>query len=406
MQIPIMRGMGKAFSGAVVLLLFGCEKAGTESRAVASDESSPPRTVEERKSTAVEREALQPLRDAAQEEQALPSGEEQQLLKRVAAVSASTPIGSPQVARQMIEQLLRVDPHQSVMTAEQAGRFNQMFDRLREQGSAAIPAIAEFLSRNEDVRFDAVSGGQQVGFASVRLGLIDTLDKVGGTEAAEVAVGTLTATGEPVEIAWLTRLLERQSPEQYRANELATVSELLEQLNSGQLKSKDVSALFETAQAVGDSSLVPALTQSVPESKYYATLALAGLRDGSGVPALIELARDSGISAMGNGDLALRPLAQLAIQSSAAIGELLEQARQNKIPDSAWPTVVASLAGSYIQYGNQIFNSTAPSVNWTAEEIAQRKKLLNEILSVTANSTGRQAIQEALLTVSRKVPRP
>ena len=176
-------------------------------------------------------------------------------------------------------------------------------------------------------------------------------------------------------------------------------------MNSGQLNSMDVSALFETAQAVGDSSLVPALTQSVAESKYYATLALAGLRDEAGVPALIELARDSRISAMGIGDLALRPLAQLAIQSPAAIAELLMQAGQNKIPDSAWPPVVASLAGSYIQYGNQIFNSTAPAVNWTAGEIAQRKTLLNKMLSVTSNATGRQAIQQALLTVSRKVPR-
>ena len=90
----------------------------------------------------------------------------------------------------------------------------------------------------------------------------------------------------------MTRLLEHQSPGQYREAELATVSELLGQVNGGQLKATDVSSLFETAQAVGDSSLVPALTNAAADSKYMATLALAGLRDGAGVPALIELARD------------------------------------------------------------------------------------------------------------------
>ena len=90
---------------------------------------------------------------------------------------------------------------------------------------------------------------------------------------------------------------------------------------------------------------------------------------------------------------------------TAASGELLQQARQNKIPDSAWPTVAASLAGSYIQYGNKIFDSTVPAVNWTAEEIVRRKALLSDMLAATSNPAGQKAIQEALVTVSRRVPR-
>ena len=399
--------IAKASGGVVALLLFGCGRSASDSRSVETDESRPQGPADERKSTpgeAVPLSAMRTRRYPAEEEPASLSFAEREDPKRMATVSPSLPAGSPEVARQTMEQLSRVDPNRRALTAEQAAGFDKMFARLREQGASAIPVIAEYLSHNQDVRFDAVPGGRQVGFASVRLGLIDTLDKLGGAEAVEVASSALDSTGEPVEIAWLTRVLEHQSPGQYRAAELATVGEFLQRVNSGQLKSSDVSALFETAQAVGDLSLVPALTQAVPESKYYATLALAGLRDGAGIPALIELARDPKITAIGIGDLALRPLAQLAIQSQAATFELLEQARQNKIPDSAWPTVVASLAGSYIQYGNQIFNSTAPSVNWTAGEIAKRKALLNNMLSVTPNATGRQAIQEALVTVSRKVP--
>ena len=108
---------------------------------------------------------------------------------------------------------------------------------------------------------------------------------------------------------------------------------------------------------------------------------------------------------MGIGDFALRPLAQVAVQYPDAAQALIDQARLNKIPDSAWPTVVSALAGTYIQYGNQIFGTTAPPADWTAEEINRRMAILNQMLAVTGNGPARQAIQTALIGLSRRIPK-
>ena len=56
----------------------------------------------------------------------------------------------------------------------------------------------------------------------------------------------------------------------------------------------------------------------------------------------VRLARDPAITGIGNGDFALRPLAQAAMQYPEAGRALVEQARLNQIPDSAWPTLAAS----------------------------------------------------------------
>jgi hypothetical protein len=163
--------------------------------------------------------------------------------------------------------------------------------------------------------------------------------------------------------------------------------------------------LFETLQAVGDANTLAALKQAVPQWNYYATLALAGLPGGAGIPTLIDLVKDPAITGMGLGDFALRPLAQVAVQYPDAAQALIDQARLNKIPDSAWPTVVAALAGTYIQYGNQIFGTTAPPADWTAQEINRRIAILNQMLAATGNAPARQAIQNALLSLAQRRPK-
>jgi len=138
---------------------------------------------------------------------------------------------------------------------------------------------------------------------------------------------------------------------------------------------------------------------------YYATLALAGLPDGVGIPALIELVRDPSVTTLGSGDFALRPLAQAAVQYPEAARALIEQARANQIPDAAWPTVIASLAGTYIQYGNQWFGSTAPPANGSDAEITQRIALIDQLLAVTANSAARTSLQTTRASLAGKLSR-
>jgi hypothetical protein len=91
----------------------------------------------------------------------------------------------------------------------------------------------------------------------------------------------------------------------------------------------------------------------------------------------------------------LRPLAQAAMQYPEAGTALVDAARSNRIRDTAWPAVADALAGNYIQYGNQIFGSSSPALNWSEAQINRRLDLINQMLGVTSNPTGVQALQNA-----------
>jgi hypothetical protein len=312
--------------------------------------------------------------------------------------------GSSAVAQELLNRLTHLNLGSNLLTADQAKEVNRWLQQLREQGSAAIPAIREFLQRNEDVNFDALGGAKLVDYSSLRLALIDSLQQIGGPEATSAAAAALQAATDPLEIALLSLTLEQQSPGQYRQLEIAAAENALSKALSGNWKGGDVSALFETFQAVGDTNIAPILKQAASKWNYYATLALAGLPDGAGIPSLIDLARDPSITAMGNGDFALRPLAQVATQYPQAAQALLQQAQANQIRETAWPTIAASLAGTYIQYGNQIFGTTAPPLSWTPTEINQRIALVNQLLATTSSAAGRQALQTALSSLSSRLP--
>ena len=90
------------------------------------------------------------------------------------------------------------------------------------------------------------------------------------------------------------------------------------------------------------------------------------------------------------------------MQYPEAATALVEQARLNQIPDSAWPTVAASLAGNYTQYGDQIFGATAPPVGWTSDQVQQRVGLIDQMLAATSNGAAQQALQNARRTVLSK----
>ena len=129
------------------------------------------------------------------------------------------------------------------------------------------------------------------------------------------------------------------------------------------------------------------------------------MRDGAGIPALARMAQNQTFAAVGEGDSALRPLAQAALQFSEARASLVEQAHLNQVPEKAWSGIAASLAGNNIQYGNQLFGSTAPPVVWSKEQIDRRLDLINEMLGVTTSPTGKQVLQNAHAQMSSRLPR-
>jgi len=312
--------------------------------------------------------------------------------------------GSTAVAEESLAKLIQINPAQGALTHEQAAQINAWLRQLREQGTAAVPAIRKFLESNQDVNFDGMEGGSQVDVPTLRLGLIDALQQIGGTEAVQVSVEALQATTNPLEIAVLAQSLEQLAPGQYRSIELAAASNMLQLASAGQWTGGDVSPLFELLQHYGDATVVPVLEQAAPKWNYYATLALAGMPNGVGIPALIALAQDPNISSLGTGDFALRPLAQAALLYPEAGQALVNLARQNQIPATAWPTVISSLSGSYIQYGNGLFGSTALPMSSSPAEIGQRVTFLNQMLAATSDAPARQLMQGAITSLAGKLP--
>lgn len=308
-------------------------------------------------------------------------------------------------ARDLMQRLIQLIAGNHSLTREQAREINDLLAQLVREGAESIPAIQDFMKQNLDYSYASLQGGELVNYRTLRLSLLDVLQQIGGPEAVELSVSTLQTTSDPLEIALLSRYLEQQVPGQYRSQELTAAREVLAQAASSRVPLGDMSPIFETMQALGDTNIVSDLEKAVQRWNYYATLALAGLSNGVGIPTLIKLAGDPSVTSMGSGDFALRPLAQVAIQYPQAAQALVDLANKNMVPDTAWPTVAASLAGSNIQYGNQLYGSSSPTPSWTEEQINQCIALINQLLSVTRTSAGRKALQDALASVSSRLPK-
>jgi hypothetical protein len=284
--------------------------------------------------------------------------------------------------------------------------LKRSFKELAEQGVAAVPAIREYLDRFQDIDFDGLGAGKLVGYSSLRIGLLDALGQIGGPEATELSLQMLQKTGDALEIGFLAKVLEKQlPPEQFRQAALSAATDALAQASNAKSDGRSLTPLFEVLQKYGDESVVGVLEQAVAKWKYPATLVLAGMPDGAGIPALIRLAQDPAIRASGTGDYALRPLAQAAMQYPEARAALVDQARLNQIPETAWPTLAASLTGNYIQYGNQLFSTTAPTIVWTSDQINQRIGIIDQLLTVTSSAGGQQALQKARATLVGRLAR-
>lgn len=114
-----------------------------------------------------------------------------------------------------------------------------LFEDLIAAGPAALPAIREFLARNEDADFDFASPGQGKGGRggsvpndfifppSLRFGLFDVVRQIGGAEAGKILAEVLGTTGRAVEVAYLARVLEEMASGKYTEAALTAARDLL-----------------------------------------------------------------------------------------------------------------------------------------------------------------------------------
>ena len=109
---------------------------------------------------------------------------------------------------------------------------------MSQAGPAALPAIGEYLARNQDLDLDtswfqsrAARGGNLPGDfllpPSLRFGLFEVARQIGGADAEKLLSETLGTTGRGVEVAYLTRLLQELAPNKYRDQALSVARDLL-----------------------------------------------------------------------------------------------------------------------------------------------------------------------------------
>jgi len=345
-----------------------------------------------------------------------------QSTSRVTAAAAPATAPAPPRAQpspytqQLVANLAQLDLNRGPISAEQAAQWKQGLKTLTEQGEAAVPAIREFLEKNLEFDYTAVKGGQLLEHSSLRGALLEALQQIGGPEATDVMLQTLHTTTLPSEIARLADYLEQQAPGQYRQETLSTISEVLAMASGGQLPGWDMAPLFPVLAKYGD----PATLQQLQSQwKYYATLALAGLEGGQGIPALIRQVQEPATGS--RNDFALQLLAQQASAYPEATAALIEQARLNRIPESAWRKIVASLAGDqffmgtrpeaagivpgmrtyHIQSGNQNFYSMPLTSSGADPQIPQRLAVIDQLLAATSNAFARQALQQTRESLAR-----
>jgi len=321
-------------------------------------------------------------------------------------------------AQELVTRLLQLGSGNGTVTVEQAAAWKQSFQELVGQGAVAAPAILQFMDRNVDLSFTGLEGGAALGSSSVRMALIDALRQIGGPETTTASLQVLHASAVPEEIEALGRNLEQQAPGQFRQEILAAARETLNMAVATETGDRDVGSLFRTFQLFGDASAAAELEEQLPRWQYYATMALAELPEGQGIPALLHEMQDPRYSP--RIDFAFQMLAQVSTQFPEAASALLDLAQRNQIPEAAWRKIaiglttdqrimgggapdtgiVPGLKTFHIAAGNQNFSSLPLAAVIAEDEIEKRRAFISQLLAVNTNPTAVQALVQARAALS------
>ena len=326
-----------------------------------------------------------------------------------ATPAGRAPLAPPLPRRQLATNVATIGFAGGVIRADQPGEWKQTLQQLTQQGAVSLPAIQQLLAFNADIQFTGITNG-----ATMRLDLLDALRTIGGPESTALAAQTLQSTADPREIARLARLLEEQEPGQHRQELLNAAREGLQLAGAGRLSALDVGPLFGVLQQYGDASVLADLESATGSWKYYSTIALAGLPDDAGLPALIQMAQDP---QRRNHDVAVEMLAQVSGHSPDATTALLEEARRGQISNRSWHIISAILAGEQMQIGQpppnpavgassrvtsyhlaaggQNFYSEPIPAAWTGEQIDQRVALIDQLLTANPNPAAAALLQQS-----------
>ncbi|MSU63826.1 MAG: hypothetical protein EXS31_15740 [Pedosphaera sp.] len=319
----------------------------------------------------------------------------------------------------LIAQLSQLNLGGSPMTPEQSANIAEQLQRISALGTPAVAAIRDFLEKGENSSFGAAKlpgGASSAASASdLRVGVLDSLAKIGGPEAVAVAGEALQKSMSPSEITLLARALEQQAPGQFTGAALSASRQALASLSKNGSTEQDVSGLFQVLQKYGDASVIPELQNLSQQWRYYGMIAMGGMADGQGVSALINMTQAPGAQASGYQQIATQMLAQLATSSAEAQAALIAQAKAGEIHN--WSEVAQSLSGARLTYGADVLagDSNNPDLKVAAThhvvagnqnfrtinvplaepQIAQNEALIEQLLIHAQDPAAREALQKA-----------
>jgi len=320
-----------------------------------------------------------------------------------------------------------------VITAEGATYIKRMLRDLQKKGAAAVPAIGDFLRQGEDVNFAKMSGGELVGHRTLRQAMIDTLGKIGGSEAMAVSLEQVQRTKEPIELVMLARTLEKEEPGVHSEQVIQAISDALQWAEKAPAQeSPDVSPLFDLLRAYRGEQAIALLERAAPAWGEYALIALAALPGGAGIPSLTALAGTAD-APVANPVLPFQVLAQATVQYPEAGKALIDLARAGQIPDQVWSAMGEALEGKQLQFSGKMFDGTplvengtatsdgrsslwknyyiewlnvryeqdVVSANWSAEQVEHQLALIDALREVASSPAAVQALQQARASLDR-----
>jgi len=180
-------------------------------------------------------------------EQALAEARKRHGEVRTITRTTSTTVTNQISPREILDKLVKFDPNAGDESRNRI--FRQIVHHLQmlvDLGPESLSLIEDFLKQNKDVDYtgdllnEAGERASRSGFASrnaartdflvppsLRLGLVDVLDQVGGEEAQGILAGVLDSTGRGVEVAYIARVLQEEAPDKHRDNALKAAKDLL-----------------------------------------------------------------------------------------------------------------------------------------------------------------------------------
>ena len=93
-------------------------------------------------------------------------------------------------ARELMTRLMELAKLKENFHDEQIREVNRILVELGQKGAAALPAIDEFLESMQDIDFADRPNPKAADYVTLRAGLIDTLDQIGGAEAVNIMART------------------------------------------------------------------------------------------------------------------------------------------------------------------------------------------------------------------------